>query len=252
MKMKKCNKVIHAMALLLAVVMFVPIIIGQTVISAQAKTLKLSDKKLELMPDEFYELKVENAGSKKVTWKSSDKKVISVTAKGKVHAVGNAGESCTITATIGKKTLKCQASIMDIREYGTYLIWNSNWTYTGYDINGKKVTGVVPGYMEVFKWKGSYYYVIETEGGSEGTEYIAHDYSVMKIGKKLPSYLKNPVYAIYPDGKAGYLAKKLKKNEDGWPAVNILYDAKGNLVVEKARNYTDKQWKNRLKKLGYK
>lgn len=65
--MKKCNKVIHAMALLLAVVMFVPIIIGQTVITAQAKTLKLSDKKLELMPDEFYELKVENAGSKKVT-----------------------------------------------------------------------------------------------------------------------------------------------------------------------------------------
>ena len=65
MKMKKCNKVIHAMALLLAVVMFVPIIIGQTVITAQAKTLKLSDKKLELMPDEFYELKVENAGSKK-------------------------------------------------------------------------------------------------------------------------------------------------------------------------------------------
>lgn len=46
MKMKKCNKVIHAMALLLAVVMFVPIIIGQTVITAQAKTLKLSDKKL--------------------------------------------------------------------------------------------------------------------------------------------------------------------------------------------------------------
>ena len=143
MKMKKCNKVIHAMALLLAVVMFVPIIIGQTVITAQAKTLKLSDKKLELMPDEFYELKVENAGSKKVTWKSSDKKVISVTAKGKVHAVGNAGESCTITATIGKKTLKCQASIMDIREYGTYLIWNSNWTYTGYDINGKKVITMV-------------------------------------------------------------------------------------------------------------
>ncbi len=82
MKMKKCNKVIHAMTLLLAVVMFVPIIIGQTEVTAQAKTLKLSDKKLELMPDEFYELKVENAGSKKVTWKSSDKKVISVTAKG--------------------------------------------------------------------------------------------------------------------------------------------------------------------------
>ena len=51
--------------------------------------------------------------------------------------------------------------------------------------------------------------------------------------------------------KDSHLAKKLPKGKVGEQAVNILLDAKGNLVIEKARNYTSKQWKARLKKLGY-
>ena len=198
-------------------------------------------------------MKVENAGSQKITWKSSNEKVVKITAKWKVHSVGAGGESCTITATVGKKILKCKATVMDVQDYGlnNYLIWLSNWTYTGYDINGKKVNNVIPQYMEVFKYKGKYCYVIETEGGNQETKYVAYDYDVVEIGKKLPSCMKKPMYVVYEDGKYSHLAKKLPKGKVGEQAVNILLDAKGNLVIEKARNYTSKQWKARLKKLGY-
>jgi hypothetical protein len=170
-----------------------------------------------------------------------------------VHSVGAGGEGCTIAATVGKKILKCKATVMDVQDYGlnNYLIWLSNWTYTGYDINGKKVNNVIPQYMEVFKYKGKYCYVIETEGGNQGTKYVAYDYDVVEIGKKLPSCMKKPMYVVYEDGKDSHLAKKLPKGKVGEQAVNILLDAKGNLVIEKARNYTSKQWKARLKKLGY-
>lgn len=105
--------------------------------------------------------------------------------------------------------------------------------------------------MEVFKYKGKYCYVIETEGGNQGTKYVAYDYDVVEIGKKLPSCMKKPMYVVYEDGKDSHLAKKLPKGKVGEQAVNILLNAKGNLVIEKARNYTSKQWKARLKKLGY-
>lgn len=251
--MRKCKKIFAAVLLSFATVMASPVIMPKTGTIAEAKTIKLSDTSLELMPDEYYQMKVENAGSQKVTWKSSNEKVVKITAKGKVHSVGAGGESCTITATVGKKILKCKATVMDVQDYGlnNYLIWLSNWTYTGYDINGKKVNNVIPQYMEVFKYKGKYCYVIETEGGNQGTKYVAYDYDVVEIGKKLPSCMKKPMYVVYEDGKDSHLAKKLPKGREGEKAVNILLDAKGNLVIEKARNYTNKQWKARLKELGY-
>lgn len=252
--MKKCKKIFVAVLLSFATVMASPVIVPKTGMIAEAKTIKLSDTTLELMPGEYYQMEVKNAGSQKITWKSSDKKVMKITAKGKVHSVGAGGESCTITATVGKKTLKCKATVMDVQDYGlnNYLIWLSNWTYTGYDVKGKKVNNVIPQYMEVFKYKGKYCYVIETEGGNQGTEYVAYDYSVVEIGKKLPSCMKKPMYAVYEEGKDARLAKKIPKGEVLTDrAVNILLDAKGNLVIEKARNYTDKQWKARLKELGY-
>ena len=252
--MKKCKKMFAAVLLSFATVMASPVIMPKTGTVAEAKAIKLSDTTLELMPDEYYQMEVKNADSQKITWKSSNEKVMKITSKGKVHSVGAGGESCTITATVGKKTLKCKATVMDVQGYGlnTYLIWISNWTYRGYDIKGKKVSNVIPQYMEVFKYKGKYCYIIETEGGNQGTECVAHNFEVFEIGKKLPSCMKNPMCAVYEDGKETYLAKKVPKGKAGEQAVNILLDAKGNLVVEKARNYTDKQWKTRLKELGYK
>ena len=141
-----------------------------------------------------------------------------------MHSVGAGGESCTITATVGKKILKCKATVMDVQDYGlnNYLIWLSNWTYTGYDINGKKVNNVIPQYMEVFKYKGKYCYVIETEGGNQGTKYVAYDYDVVEIGKKLPSCMKNQCMLFMKMEKIPIWQKKLPKGKVGEQAVNIL------------------------------
>lgn len=181
-------------------------------------------------------MKVENAGSQKITWKSSNEKVVKITAKGKVHSVGAGGESCTITATVGKKILKCKATVMDVQDYGlnNYLIWLSNWTYTGYDINGKKVNNVIPQYMEVFKYKGKYCYVIETEGGNQETKYVAYDYDVVEIGKKLPSCMKKPMYVVYEDGKYSHLAKKIAKRQGGRAGSKYSIGCKRKLSYRKS------------------
>ena len=75
----------------LTMTLTLPVITPQMLIVAEAATIKLSDTKLNLIPGEDYQLSVKNAGKQKVKWKSSDKKVVTVTSKGKVHAVGDAG-----------------------------------------------------------------------------------------------------------------------------------------------------------------
>ena len=79
---------------------------------AEAAALKLNKSKVDLKVGESVTLKVTKGSKKytgKVTWKSSDKKVASVTAKGKVTAKA-AGKS-TVTAKVKKKTLKCAVTV---------------------------------------------------------------------------------------------------------------------------------------------
>ena len=75
---------------------------------AKAKP-KLSKKKVTLTVGKKVKLKVKNAGKKKVKWKTSNKKVAKVNKKGVVKAK-KAGKA-TITAKIGKKTLKCKVTV---------------------------------------------------------------------------------------------------------------------------------------------
>ena len=53
--------------------------------------------------------------------------------------------------------------------------------------------------------------MIETEGGNQETKYVAYDYDVVEIGKKLPSCMKKPMYVVYEDGKYSHLAKNCQK-----------------------------------------
>ena len=204
MKMKTLKKIIVCVMLSLTMTLTLPAITPQMLVVAEAATIKLSDTKLNLIPDEYYQLSVKNAGKQKVKWKSSDKKIVTVTSKGKVHAVGLSNKNIIITATVGKKTLKCKVKIIETEYVDAIWIYNSNWTYTGYDYYGKKVTNVVPGYMEIVKYKNCYYWYTETEGGSQGTEHVAYNYSLHKIGKKLPDYIANPSYA-YQNEKGEYV-----------------------------------------------
>lgn len=225
--MRKSKKQIRVIAMLLAVLLFIPVMASQPVVTTEAKTIKLSDKNLELMPEEWYELEVENAGSKKVTWKTSNKKVVTVDKKGKLHAVGDAGKSCTITAVVGKKTLKCKVKIIKTKLVGIYEVNWRNWTYSGYDYVGTYVSGVSPQYIYIVKYKECYYWYVETEGGTDVSEYLVFNHYLNKIGKKLPKCIKSDTTSI-----------------------NALGDADGNIIFEKSHDYTDKEWKARCKELG--
>ena len=88
-------------------------------ITIKASKVKLNKKKVTITLDEnaakTVTLKVKKA-SKKVTWKTSDKKIAVVkktNGKKKQNAViqGKKEGTCTITAKVGKKKLKCQVTV---------------------------------------------------------------------------------------------------------------------------------------------
>lgn len=76
---------------------------------AYAATPKLSAKSKTMKVGSTFALKVKNAGKKKIVWRSSNKKVATVTSKGKVKAkkVG----TTTISAKVGSRTLKCKVTV---------------------------------------------------------------------------------------------------------------------------------------------
>ena len=79
------------------------------VMSVNAGAASLNRRKVTMVKGTVLQLKVRGAGKKKVTWKSSKKKVASVSKKGKVRAV-RAG-TAKITAKDGKKKLTCRITV---------------------------------------------------------------------------------------------------------------------------------------------
>lgn len=78
-------------------------------IVAQAATIKLSRKTINLKVGETANLKVSGT-KKKVKWSSGNKYVVSVTKKGKVLAVGEG--TAYVKAKIGKKSLSCKVTVV--------------------------------------------------------------------------------------------------------------------------------------------
>jgi uncharacterized protein YjdB len=70
---------------------------------------KLNKTKASLCVGQTTKLKVTNYAASKVTWTSSNKKIATVTSSGKVKGV-KAG-TCTITAKVDKKSVKCKVTI---------------------------------------------------------------------------------------------------------------------------------------------
>lgn len=76
--------------------------------ASAAKKVKLNKTKVTLKVGKTVTLKLKN-NKKKVKWTSSNKKVATVTSKGKVKAK-KAGKA-TITAKVGKKKYKCKVTV---------------------------------------------------------------------------------------------------------------------------------------------
>lgn len=75
--------------------------------AAAAKSPELNETKITMEKGETFKLKVSNAG-KKITWKSSDSKVVSV-KNGKLTAKKKG--KATISAKTSGKTLKCKVTV---------------------------------------------------------------------------------------------------------------------------------------------
>ena len=97
---------ITVMVLSMLSVLGIPALSNTTIV--QAATIKLSASSLKLQVGQSKQLKMVGT-SAKVTWKSSNKKVATVTAKGKVAAVSEG--TAVISATVNKKKYSCMVLV---------------------------------------------------------------------------------------------------------------------------------------------
>ncbi len=107
--MRLFKKMNAALALALTLALVAPVVTPVTNVAvAEAATIKLSKKKKNLNVGKSFKLKVKGT-SEKATFASSDVKVATVNAKGKVTAV--AAGKATITATVADTKLTCKVTV---------------------------------------------------------------------------------------------------------------------------------------------
>lgn len=153
--MGKFKKLLLSALLVLSVVASsVPVqsIVGTNEV-VQAANVKLSKSSLKLYVGKSATLKVSGTKSK-AKWSSSNKRVATVTSKGKVTAkkAGNV----TISAKVGKKTLKCKVAVKEssslkgktvkeaintINNWYIGEIWNNFVDFQSYRLTGLDCTG---------------------------------------------------------------------------------------------------------------
>lgn len=110
--MKRTIKLVLSMLLVTALCLA---LLPYTEASAASKP-KLNKTKLTLKQGDKKKLKVKKSGGKKIKWNSKKKRIATVSKKGLVKAK-KAGKT-TITAKVGKKTLRCKVTVVP-RNTGT-------------------------------------------------------------------------------------------------------------------------------------
>lgn len=109
-----------------------------------ASSVKLNKTSITIQVGKTYNLKVKGT-KKKVKWKTANKKVATVNSKGKV--TGKKAGTTTVTAEVGKKTLKCKVIVkkgkilsvnktsIKIKNKGTIKVTFKGDTTISYDIS---------------------------------------------------------------------------------------------------------------------
>lgn len=114
MKSMNTRKLLAALCLVLCLTVTAalpPSLVPQVTAQAAAKVVKLNMTKADLFNGKTLQLKLVNAKGT-VTWKSSDKKIASVTSKGKVK--GLKPGKATITATNAGKKYTCKVTVKSV------------------------------------------------------------------------------------------------------------------------------------------
>jgi hypothetical protein len=102
------RNVFAIVAMVLALALVMPVVFSVQSNAASKKKVKLNKTKATLVAGKTVQLKVQNS-KKKVTWKSNNTKVATVSKKGVVTA--KTPGKATITAKVGKKSLKCAITV---------------------------------------------------------------------------------------------------------------------------------------------
>lgn len=101
------KKFLYRMLMIFAIAAGILLIAGETPASAAAK---LNKTEVTIEIGERKKVKVKGT-TKTVKWKSSDKSIATVTKRGNIDA--KAKGECIVTATVGKKKLKCKVTVTD-------------------------------------------------------------------------------------------------------------------------------------------
>lgn len=106
----KMKKLIKAVALSLCLTMAVPVVAPSVGIETVEAATKLSCTKKTIYEGDKFTLKITGT-SKKVTWSSSNKKVVTVSDNGSVKGIKEG--SAQITATVGGKKYTCKVTVKE-------------------------------------------------------------------------------------------------------------------------------------------
>ena len=198
--MKKISKILVSVFLILNIVIMAPIMFLEKGYTVEASTIRLNYTKRTMYVGGFYWLKITGT-NKKVTWKSSDKKIATVSSEGKVRAKKKG--TCIITATVKKKEYKCKINVKDLPKESKstkgviYLTFDdgpsSAITPKVLDILKKENIKATFFVLNYSKANEKYIKRIVREGHTIGIHGYSHQYS--KIYKSRAAFLNN-VYSL--------------------------------------------------------
>lgn len=252
--MKGLNKLFAVIGMAMVLVLGSLATVPQTVMTAEAATVKLNKTSATINVGKSVQLKMKGTKSK-VTWKSANTKIAKVSSTGKVTGIG-VGHT-TITAKVGKKNYKCTVTVnfsatdakkgisvtyeasnkqvvAHVKNNNQYPI-SMDTTMVYYDA-GKKMIGTAlnENYCLEAGRECALSFYFPTDPVTY--DYIVPDTYVLNYNVSEPTakggYAKNIAveYDLGVDGVVIHYTNKAKKDLEFIPVCVLLYDEAGRLI----------------------
>lgn len=129
------------------------------IIQASASTIKLNSHSLTLFKGKSAQLSIDGIKNSKVTWKTSNNKIVSVTKNGKIKAK-NPG-TATITGKYNSITFKCKVTVQKVKKCNTLLYSGEFGELYLKEINSKGFLIQYKNTTDKDIWISSLYFVLD-------------------------------------------------------------------------------------------